>query len=133
MRVSPAIRVKGRIGREVPEVRNLSRPPCKTVQSGPAACLHDRYVDFSGALNLSTSRTWSGLSSNDGKGFRNWVSDPLPARSDGPDNVDGGPDAGDITPPAFRSKGKKGLARWLTRRKCRPAGAFRQRPVDPNP
>jgi hypothetical protein len=32
------------------------------------------------------------------------VSDPLPARSDGPDNVDGGPDAGDIAPRAFRSK-----------------------------
>jgi hypothetical protein len=43
------------------------------------------------------------------KGFRNWVSDPLPARSDGPDNVDGGPDEGDIAPPAFRSKGKEGL------------------------
>jgi hypothetical protein len=33
-------------------------------------------------------KTWSGLSSNDGGGL-----DPLPARSDGLDNVDGGPDA----------------------------------------
>jgi hypothetical protein len=33
-------------------------------------------------------KTWSGLSSNDGRG-----SNPLPARSDGLDNVDGGPDA----------------------------------------
>src|SRR5882757_8302316 len=38
--------------------------------------------------SLSTSKTWSGLSSNDGRG-----SNPLPARSDGLDNVDGGPDA----------------------------------------
>jgi hypothetical protein len=38
--------------------------------------------------SLSTSRTWSGLSSNDGRG-----SNLLPARSDGLDNVDGGPDA----------------------------------------
>lgn len=38
--------------------------------------------------SLSTSRTWSGLSSNDGRGLN-----PLPARSDGLDNVDGGPDA----------------------------------------
>jgi hypothetical protein len=37
---------------------------------------------------LSTSRTWSGLSSNDGSG-----SNLLPARSDGLDNIDGGPDA----------------------------------------
>jgi hypothetical protein len=33
-------------------------------------------------------KTWSGLSSNDGRG-----SNPLPARSDGLDNLDGGPDA----------------------------------------
>ena len=33
-------------------------------------------------------KTWSGLSSNDGR-----VSNPMPARSDGLDNVDGGPDA----------------------------------------
>src|SRR5687767_3243233 len=33
-------------------------------------------------------KTWSGLSSNDGR-----VSNPKPARSDGLDNVDGGPDA----------------------------------------
>jgi hypothetical protein len=82
-------------------------------------------------LNLSTSRTWSGLSSNDGKGFRNQVSknqvsknqvsDPLPARSDGPDNVDGGPDAGDIAPRAFRSKGAVGLTK---RKNAALAGVF---------
>ena len=33
-------------------------------------------------------KTWSGHSSNDGR-----VSNPKPARSDGLDNVDGGPDA----------------------------------------
>jgi len=33
-------------------------------------------------------KTGSGLSSNDGR-----VSNPMPARSDGLDNVDGGPDA----------------------------------------
>jgi len=33
-------------------------------------------------------KTWSGLSSNDGR-----ASNPQPARSDGLDNVDGGPDA----------------------------------------
>lgn len=42
--------------------------------------------------------TWSGRSSNDGNGFclNRLVlkrSNPLPARSDGLDNVDGGPDA----------------------------------------
>jgi hypothetical protein len=47
------------------------------------------------------------------KDFRNWVSDPLPARSDGPDNIDGGPDPRDIAPGAARSKG--GI--WLTKRK----------------
>jgi hypothetical protein len=36
------------------------------------------------------------------------VSDPLPARSDGPDNVDGGPDAGDIALRTFRSKAGNG-------------------------
>jgi hypothetical protein len=35
------------------------------------------------------SRAGAGFSSNDGRG-----SNPLPARSDGLDNVDGGPDAG---------------------------------------
>src|ERR1700742_4423436 len=39
-------------------------------------------------FEISTSKTRSGLSSNDGRG-----SNPLPARSDGLDNVDGGPDA----------------------------------------
>jgi hypothetical protein len=35
------------------------------------------------------SRAGAGFSSNDGRG-----SNPLPARSDGLDNIDGGPDAG---------------------------------------
>jgi len=39
-------------------------------------------------LGISIFKTWSGLSSNDGRG-----SNLLPARSDGLDNVDGGPDA----------------------------------------
>jgi len=39
----------------------------------------ESFIDF---------RTWSGLSSNDGR-----ASNPKPARSDGLDNVDGGPDA----------------------------------------
>ena len=95
MRVSPAIWVKGRIAREVPEVRN-DRLAKETAGSGPAACLHVRYVDDfvvrnlneANDLGISMFKTWSGLSSNDGRG-----SNPLPARSDGLDNVDGGPDA----------------------------------------
>jgi hypothetical protein len=49
-----------------------------------------KYVRFypEPETSLSTSRTWSGLSSNDGSG-----SNLLPARSDGLDNIDGGPDA----------------------------------------
>jgi hypothetical protein len=39
-------------------------------------------------LELVDLEAWSGLSSNDGRG-----SNLLPARSDGLDNVDGGPDA----------------------------------------
>jgi hypothetical protein len=39
-------------------------------------------------LGISQFKTGSGLSSNDGGGLN-----PLPARSDGLDNVDGGPDA----------------------------------------
>ena len=39
-------------------------------------------------IEIPTFKTWSGLSSNDGRG-----SNLLPARSDGLDNVDGGPDA----------------------------------------
>src|SRR6476469_4583858 len=39
-------------------------------------------------FEIPTFKAWSGLSSNDGTG-----SNPLPARSDGLDNVDGGPDA----------------------------------------
>jgi hypothetical protein len=67
-------------------------------KSEPAACLHVRYVGFVRGLKLNRSRknevdiptfkTVSGLSSNDGGGL-----DPLPARSDGLDNIDGGPDA----------------------------------------
>jgi hypothetical protein len=64
--------------------------------SGPAAGLHVRYVDKSVVrslneaigLGISMFKTRSGLSSNDGGGLN-----PLPARSDGLDNVDGGPDA----------------------------------------
>jgi hypothetical protein len=42
----------------------------------------------SGTLSVSISKPVAGFSSNDGRG-----SDLLPARSDGLDNVDGGPDA----------------------------------------
>ena len=52
------------------------------------ACTFDTLMYPEPETSLSTSRTWSGLSSNDGRG-----SNPLPARSDGLDNVDGGPDA----------------------------------------
>jgi hypothetical protein len=45
-------------------------------------------------LEIPTIKTWSGLSSNDGIGLVWKCSNPLPARSDGLDNVDGGPDAG---------------------------------------
>src|ERR1700712_2498267 len=89
MRVSPAIRVKGVSLREVSGSANPNDRLAKNRESGPAACLHVRYVDFIRDLKaLSTSRTWSGLSSNDGR-----ASNPKPARSDGLDNVDGGPDA----------------------------------------
>src|SRR6202022_2856444 len=65
-------------------------------ESGPAACLHVRYVDDfvvrnlneANNLGISMFKTWSGLSSNDGRG-----SNPLTARSDGLDNVDGRTDA----------------------------------------
>jgi hypothetical protein len=36
------------------------------------------------------------------------VSDPLPARSDGPDNVDGGPDAGGYSAPGVPEQGLDG-------------------------
>jgi hypothetical protein len=58
-------------------------------------------------------KTWSGLSSNDGR-----VSNPKPARSDGLDNVDGGPDGTDIALKAIAGKQKcliQGALR-LTRR-----------------
>jgi hypothetical protein len=47
-----------------------------------------RVTLVSGTLSLSISKPRSGLSSNDGRG-----SSLLPARSDGLDNFDGGPDA----------------------------------------
>ena len=55
-------------------------------------------LDVRDLKRVSTSKTWSGLSSNDGIGFvweplESERSNPLPARSDGLDNVDGGPDA----------------------------------------
>ncbi len=83
------------------EVRKtLERPlPRDNAKSGPAnACMSETLM-LSGAgrliepgnrsgLEVSTSKGGSGLSSNDGGG-----STPLPARSDGLDNIDGGPDA----------------------------------------
>ena len=58
------------------------------------ACTFDPLNNFVRSLNeaiglgISQFKTGSGLSSNDGCGLG-----PLPARSDGLDNVDGGPDA----------------------------------------
>ena len=58
------------------------------------ACTFDTLNKFVRSLNeaidlgISQFKTGSGLSSNDGGGLN-----PLPARSDGLDNVDGGPDA----------------------------------------
>jgi hypothetical protein len=58
------------------------------------ACTFDTLNNFVRSLNeaiglgISQFKTGSGLSSNDGGGLN-----PLPARSDGLDNVDGGPDA----------------------------------------
>jgi hypothetical protein len=49
------------------------------------ACTFDTLIDPE--PEIPTSRTWSGLSSNDGGG-----SNHLPARSDSPDLIDGGPD-----------------------------------------
>jgi hypothetical protein len=43
--------------------------------------------------SVSTSETWSGLSSNDGEG-----SNLPPARSDSPDLIDGGPDGRGYSP-----------------------------------
>ena len=54
------------------------------------------------------------------------VSDPLPARSNGLDRIDGGPDAADIALRTLRSK----AAGWLTKGKCRFFGPARQAAVD---
>jgi hypothetical protein len=89
MRVSPAIRVKGVShvkcqGSANPNDRSL-REIAKAGRQH--ACTFDTLIYPEPETSVSTSRTWSGLSSNDGRG-----SNPLPARSDGLDNVDGGPD-----------------------------------------
>ncbi|MBR1223625.1 MULTISPECIES: hypothetical protein [unclassified Bradyrhizobium] len=51
------------------------------------ACTFDTLIYPEPETSVSTSRTWSGLSSNDDRG-----SNLLPARSDSPDLIDGGPD-----------------------------------------
>jgi hypothetical protein len=73
---------------------------CAKTQKRAGGCLHVRYVDscpeplrliepfFESGFERSTFEDGSGRSSNDGS-----ESIPLPARSDGLDNVDGGPDA----------------------------------------
>ena len=73
---------------------------CEIRKERAGRCLRVRYVEFfrSRKFDLdmferSTFKTGSGRSSSDGGGFARKVSDPLPARSDGLDNVDGGPDA----------------------------------------
>ena len=79
--VKGASRVKGR-GSQNPR-RPLIARGCK---SGPAdACTFDTLI-LSGVRAFDL-KTGSGLSSNDGR-----ASNPKPARSDGLDNVDGGPD-----------------------------------------
>jgi hypothetical protein len=64
-------------------------------------CTFDTLIYPEPETTVSTSRTWSGLSSNDGRG-----SNLLPARSDSPDLIDGGPDGWGYSPKAhFRQAG----------------------------
>jgi len=58
-----------------------------------------RVTLMSGTLSVSISKPLAGFSSNDGRG-----SNLLPARSDSPDLVDGGPDGGDIAPKGIFGK-----------------------------
>ena len=107
MRDLPAIRLKGVSEAKVWSSAKLQRRLANMRESGPAAAFHVRYVDgahsakvdtgfakrmrvisMSGTLSLSSAKQEAGLSSNDGRG-----SSLLPARSDGFDDVDGGPDA----------------------------------------
>jgi len=70
MRVSPAIRVKGRIAREVSGVRKtLTTAACGEIAKAGRqhACTFDTLIYPE--PEISTSRTWSGLSSNDGSRF----------------------------------------------------------------
>jgi hypothetical protein len=67
MRVSPAIRVKGRIAREVSGVRKtLTTAACGEIAKAGRqhACTFDTLIYPE--PEIPTSRTWSGLSSNDG-------------------------------------------------------------------
>jgi hypothetical protein len=57
------------------------------------ACTFDTLIYPEPETSVSTSRTWSGLSSNDGGG-----SNLPPARSDSPDLIDGGPDGAGYSP-----------------------------------
>jgi hypothetical protein len=85
----------------------LTTAPQKLARAGRLlACTFDTLIcpETNGLENsvrdIDFQSLRSGLSSNDGSG-----SNLLPARSDGLDNIDGGPDVRDIAPWAFRSKG----------------------------
>jgi hypothetical protein len=101
MRVSPAIRVKGvsRVkcqGSANPNDRGLRNTQKR---AGSMPCTFGTLIYPEPETSVSTSRTWSGLSSNDGRG-----SNLLPARSDSPDLIDGARMAGDIAPWAIFGK-----------------------------
>jgi hypothetical protein len=103
MRVLPAIRVKGRIAREVSGFRKtLTTARCGKSQkrAGSMPSTFGTLI-YPEPRSVSTSGTWSRLSSNDGK-----VSKRLPARSDSPDLIDGGPDGRGYSPRGhFRQAG----------------------------
>jgi hypothetical protein len=75
MRVSPAFRVKGRIGVKCQSSANPDDRSLQKMQKRAGSKLHVRYVEFHPDLNeaiglgISMFKTWSGLSSNDGGGF----------------------------------------------------------------
>src|SRR5437868_4832238 len=80
--------VKGRIAREVSGSANPDDRLAKNSERGPAACLHVRYVDCIRGQSFRSQdreRASPPMTATD--------SNPRPARSDGLDNVDGGPDA----------------------------------------
>ena len=92
----PAIAVKG-VSRAKGRGSQSPRRPliALEMQKRAGRCLHVRYVEFVRGEELENSvraidcmRAGAGSTSNDANG-----SNPLTARSNGLDNVDGGPDA----------------------------------------